>query len=211
MNWIADLSDEERFDPEYEDEVIAELMARRVDQQLHTQASCRVVRARPTQNPSVAVVEVRGRSSMDAVTEELRAVLVKFASEKSLQGRWGTSQPPKGSVIRWVKTFEQNAGRLTLSRSPLDDDDEVSFDVQAPTVYVYVAIRANDGRWYVTGNRGRGRYDWESLIKEIGDTPCQVVSEWTEVPVPEKPSEESLDPEAWARMMFGSKPVEQTD
>jgi hypothetical protein len=210
MNWDADLSDEERFDPEYEDEVTAEIMARRVDQLL-TQANGRTVRTRPTQNPRVAVVDVRGRSSMDAVTEELRAVLVKFATEKSLQGRWGTSQPPKGSVIRWVKTFEQNAGRLTLSRSPLDDDDEVSFDVQAPTVYVYVAVRANDGRWYVTGNRGRGRYDWESLIKEIGDTPCQVVSEWTEVPVPEKPREESLDPEAWARMMFGSKTDEQTD
>lgn len=211
MDWTTDLSDEERFDPEYEDVVTAEIMARRVDQQLRTQAGGRIVRTRPTQNPRVAIVDVRGRSSMDAVTEELRAVLVKFASEKSLQGRWGTSQPPKGSVIRWVKTFEQNAGRLTLSRSPLDDEDEVSFDVQAPTVYVYVAIRANDGRWYVTGNRGRGRYDWESLIKEIGDTPCQVVSEWTEVPVPEKPSEESLDPESWARMMFGSKPVEQAD
>jgi hypothetical protein len=204
---MSSIPDEEKFDPEYADAILANIR-QRVDQRLRTQATGRTVRARST-HPSTEIVDVRGRSSMDMVTEELRAVLLKFASEKSLQGRWGTSQPPKGSVIRWVKTFEQNAGRLTLSRSPLDDEDEVSFDVQAPTVYVYVAIRANDGRWYVTGNRGRGRYDWESLIKEIGDTPCQVVSKWEEVPVPEKPSEESLDPEAWARMMFGSKPVEQ--
>jgi hypothetical protein len=194
-------------DPDVEDAVLAELMARRVDQQLRTQANGRTVRIRSTQNPSVAVVEVRGRSAMSEAREELRAALLKYADVESLLGRFGGKQPPVGSVLRWTKRFEAGSGELRLKQKAAFGEDVV-FEAIAPTEYVYIALRTSDGWWYVTGTRGRERQDWDTLVKQIGDAPAQLVSKWEEVPVPEKPSEESLDPESWARMMFGSKTVE---
>jgi hypothetical protein len=206
MSWNADLSDEERFDPEYEDAVTAEIMARRVDQLL-TQANGRTVRARPT-HPSTEVV--RGRSSMENVTEDLRAALMKFADVQSLLGRFGGKQPPRGSVLRWTKRFDAGSGELRLKQRAAFGEDVV-FEAASPSEYVYVALRADNDTWYVTAHRGNRAFSWDDLVREIGDSECQIVSSWTDVPVPAKPREESMDPEAWARMMFGSKTDEQTD
>lgn len=157
-------------------------------------------------HPSTKLVK-RGRSTMSEAKEELRAALLKYADVESLLGRFGGKQPPVGSVLRWTKTFEQGGGQVRLTRTdPLSED--VVFDVAQPTEYVYVAVRANDGLWYVTGNRGRESYEWDALVRKVGDAPAQLVSEWTEVPVPQKPREESMEPEAWARLMFGEKTVE---
>jgi hypothetical protein len=159
-------------------------------------------------HPSYELVK-RGSTDMDKVTEDLQAALLKFADVQSLLGRFGGKQPPRGSVLRWVKTFDRGSGELKLQRAPWDNEQDITFEVSAPTEYVYVAFRAPDDVWYVTGMRGRGAFDWNELLKQIGDSPCQVVSKWETVPVPEKPSEESLDPESWARLMFGPKTVEQ--
>jgi hypothetical protein len=145
---------------------------------------------------------------MDTASEEFREALIKFAGVQALWSRWSAGEPPKGSVLRWVKQFDGNSGTMKMRTRASDLDDRVmEFEVQAPTEYVYVALRANDGRWYVSGTREHNTYDWDALVKKIGDAPCSVVSKWEEVPVPEKPREESLDPETWARQMFGAKSV----
>jgi hypothetical protein len=175
-----------------------------------TQAQGRLMRTRPTQNPSVEIVELRGRSEMENVTEDLRAALVKFADVQSLLGRWQGKQPPRGSVLRWTKRFEVGSGELRLKQK-VGFGEDVVFEAASPSEYVYVAFRATDGWWYVTGAQGRDRFEWDALVRKIGDAECQLVSSWTDVPVPEKPREESMDPEAWARLMFGPKDVKPAE
>jgi hypothetical protein len=205
------MSDMDQFDRQAlsadEAKMLTDIFGNRVRR--GNQAAARVVRSRPTQNPRVNIVDVRGRSDMATAEEELREALIKYAGVQSLLGRWSSGEPPKGSVLRWVQTFtDRNVARMTLNRSPLDEEEDAfSFEVSAPTEYIYVAIRANDGRWYVSGTREHKTYSWDALVKKIDDAPCQVVSKWEEVPVPQKPREESLDPETWARQMFGPKPV----
>lgn len=157
-------------------------------------------------HPSTELAK-RGRSTMSEAKEELRAALLKYADVESLLGRFGGKQPPVGSVLRWTKVFPLGSAELRLKQRAGFGEDVV-FEANSPTEYVYVAIRAGDDRWYVTGTQGRESYEWDALVRKVGDAPAQLVSEWTEVPVPAKPREESMQPEAWARLMFGEKTVE---
>lgn len=152
-----------------------------------------------------------GENSMSVAEENLRQALALFASQTALAGRFGGKQPPVGTVLRWVKKFDPTKpGEIVLNQN---DREAVRFTIDAPTEYVYVAFRAPNEAWYITGNRSGARMesDWDRLLKEIGDSECQLVSDWTDVPVPEKPAEDALDPVAWARLMFGPKTKEAAE
>jgi hypothetical protein len=156
--------------------------------------------------PSADLIRVK-ENSVSTVEENLRAALALFANQTALAGRFGGKQPPVGTVLRWVKKYDaRKPGEIVLNQ---EDRESVRFTIEAPTEYVYVAFRAPNEAWYVTGSKGgRMETDWDKLLKDIGDSDCQLVSEWVSVPVPEKPAEEAMDPVAWAALMFGPKTKE---
>ncbi len=151
--------------------------------------------------------------SKEASIERLRAAMLEFAGIQALLDRFHNQEPPVGTVLRWVKQFDARSGELTVEGVGSVDDlsKALRFNVSQPTEYVFVAFRAPNGKWYTTAQRGASTYDWDALLKEIGDAPCELASDWTTVPAPEKLSEEAMDPTTWARMMFAEKPAAPAD
>lgn len=158
---------------------------------------------------SVSKGEVVPMTAMESAADELRRALMKYAGVKTLFDRFGGQEPPVGSVIQWTKSFPPGAGTITVEGGSISfgasTNTSQTLNIQAGREYVYVAFRAPTGEWFTTAQHGASKYAWEHLVKEIGDNPARLVSEWTAVPAPEKVEESALDPESWAREMFGKK------
>lgn len=89
------------------------------------------------------------------------------------------TEPPEGSVLRWQKTFK---------RGP-------------ENVYTYVATRVDDGLWYVTGKTDHG-IEFEDLVKLIGDSPCELATEFAEIPQLPESVTDGMTPSEWYLAMF---------
>lgn len=167
----------------------------------------------PPKVPSTEVVRTMS-GSMEQVQDELRQALVKFATLQSLQDRFQGKQPPVGTVLRWRQSFDaRSGGEMVIEGMDgrLDENRRVTFAVKAPQEYTYVAFRAPDGNWYTSSQRGASKYEWDALLKLIGDNYCEIASGWIEVPAPEKLSEEAMDPTVWAATLFGKKDAPTAD
>lgn len=151
--------------------------------------------------------EVAKVSTYDSSMERLKSALVEVAGLTALLNRFGNQEPPVGSVLRWVKQYDARSGELIVEGVGSTDElhKALRFNVTQPSEYVFLAFRAPNGKWYVTAQRGASTYEWDALLREIGDAPCELATEWTVVPAPEKPSEEALDPVVWAKQLFGGK------
>jgi hypothetical protein len=183
-------------------------------ERLHVQAQGRV--ARPPSQGQVTVntqrAEVARVSEKEIAAEELRKALAKFAGVVALADRFEGQQPPIGTVLQWVKRYDRTSGEMRIEGIDGDFSERgLTFAVSAPKEYVFVAFRGPDGAWYTTGTRGKATRDWETLLKEIGDNDCKVVTDWTDVPALEQPDPEVLDPINWAKTIFAKKSTDVTD
>ncbi|MFA7264716.1 MAG: hypothetical protein WC054_00090 [Candidatus Nanopelagicales bacterium] len=170
-----------------------------VDEVFPTSRSARTVSA------SGALVSRQKGSSVEQAKKNFEKALAMFAEVMAQQNRFGGQQPPKGTVLRWRKSFDEElTGELQFFPSP-DGTGKMQFTSPAAKEYVYVAFRAADGNWYSTSQRGTAKHKWEDLLELIGESPCEIVSGWTEVPAAEKLTDEATDPAAWASLMFGRK------
>lgn len=88
-----------------------------------------------------------------------------------VHGRFG-SEPPIGTVLRWKRD---------MGGSLLD----------------YVALRASNGRWYVTGQEA-GPIAWASIVGWVGVSPCSVAVGWREIPAPEPDPSGDEAVQGWA-------------
>jgi hypothetical protein len=141
-------------------------------------------------------------SEFESAQEQLRAALVAFAGVNALMDRFGGAEPPVGTVIRWVREFDGRRGQMIVEGSPSGSDKlggALRFNIEAPSEYVFLAFRAPNGSWQTTSMRGASQRDWDALLKEIGDSKCELASEWADVPAPEKPTAEQLDPIEFAK------------
>ena len=145
----------------------------------------------------------RTMTTLEQRQEQLKRALMEYAGIAALLDRFGGQQPPVATVLRWVR-YDNRTAEMVLDTDAADSR-EMRFTVTAPPEYVYLAFRAPDGAWYTTSLRGAVKKTWDALIEEIGDSFCEVATDWTEVPAPVKPAEESLDPVTWAKTMFGPK------
>jgi hypothetical protein len=68
------------------------------------------------------------------------------------------SEPPVGTVLRW--------------RRPVGPGLD------------YVATRAGNGHWYVTGQQ-HGPQSWAQIVAWIGDNPAAVAIDWRDIPAPD--------------------------
>lgn len=157
--------------------------------------------------------EVALTNQYDRAKAELLKALGEFAGLQALLDRFQGQEPPVGTVLRWVKVYNEPQGDLVLDPgSGLADSGRIRFNIEGGQEYHFVAFRAPNGKWYTTSQRGRDVNDWSDLLKRIGDAPCWLVSDWVEVPVPEKPNMDAVDPVEFARQMFGKKvPVVDAD
>jgi len=89
------------------------------------------------------------------------------------------TEPPEGSVLRWQKTFKRGPEH----------------------VYTYVATRVSDGLWYLTGKTDHG-IEFEDLVKLIGDSPCELATEWAEIPQLPESVTDGMTPSEWYLAMF---------
>lgn len=146
-------------------------------------------------------------SEYESKMELLRSALMDFAGLQALLDRFNAQEPPVGTVIRWVKQYDARRGELVVQGASSVDQlhQALTFNIEAPQEYVFVGFRAPNGSWYTTSQRGKSQIEWDALLKEIGDSQCELVSEWVEVPAPEKPSAEAIDPLSFAKTMFGKK------
>lgn len=188
------------------------------------------VRQRPTFRPmgsstgssrvehmtTVGVLEKRGDemggvalpNEYDRAKADLVQALSQFAGLQALMDRFQGQEPPVGTVLRWVKTFNEPQGDLILDRGAgLEETGRIRFNIEGGQEYHFVAFRAPNGKWYTTSQRGRDVSEWSELLKRIGDSPCELVSDWVEVPVPAKPDMSAVDPVEFARKMFGKQPT----
>lgn len=148
----------------------------------------------------------KSMSKIESAQERLRVALREFAGLQALLDRFSGQEPPVGTVLRWTKQFDGSSGELVLDEAAMRASDQlgrsIRFQVSAPTEYTYIAFRAANGDWYSTAQRGAHRYEWSDLLRDIGDNPCEIATDWTEVPAPAKVEETRLDPIEWARRMF---------
>lgn len=111
--------------------------------------------------PNPRQVEYRRRTALAEYNQlnggPPQAWLDAGALFEDVHGRFG-SEPPVGTVLRWKRPVGPG----------LD----------------YVATRAGDGRWYVTGQQS-GSQDWARIVAWIGDNECHVAVSWREIPRPE--------------------------
>lgn len=166
-----------------------------------------------SRDKNTSTKEVVKVSAREQSMERLRAAVLEFAGHQALLDRFHNQEPPIGTVLRWLKVYDGRSGELVIEGVGSADDLQkaLRFNVTAPREAVFVAFRAPNGRWYTTAQKGASVFEWDALVKEIGDAPCELASEWTVVPEPEKISEEAMDPTAWARMMFPKKETLVTD
>lgn len=158
-------------------------------------------------NSEVAVVNDYEQRKADVVK-----ALSAFAGLQALMDRFQGTEPPIGTVLRWVKKFDGGTGELVMERATKDAfGDTLRFNVERPSEYVFVAFRAPNGQWYTTSQRGKDVSEWSAVLKNIGDSECQLVSDWVDVPVPETPDMAAVDPVEFARQMFGKKAEKATD
>lgn len=83
------------------------------------------------------------------------------------------SEPPEGSVLKWVKTFKRNPEQG----------------------YTYVAVHVN-GAWYLSGKQ-TDPMTFDELVAFIGDSPCELATNWVEIPNLQKDDLDGLTPEEW--------------
>lgn len=164
----------------------------------------------PPKPTSTEVVRTMG--SMELAQEQLKAALMQYAGITALMDRFQGKQPPKGTVLRWLKSFDARSGEMTIEGldGRLDADRRLTVQMKAPQEYTYLAFRAPDGKWYSTSQRGIATHDWDALLKLIGDNPCWIAEKWLEIPAPEKVQEEAMDPGEWAKLLFSKKNGSET-
>lgn len=76
-------------------------------------------------------------------------------------------EPEAGTVIRFLKTWDQPFQPWAAADT---------------TEYLYVAVRADNGRWYTTGTDNKEKVmTWSALLDLIGDSPCWIAESWTDV------------------------------
>ena len=97
------------------------------------------------------------------------------------------SEPPEGSVLKWVKTFKRNPEQG----------------------YTYVALHVN-GAWYLTG-RTSDPIDFDDLVKLIGDSPCELATNWVEIPQLPSDNTEGLTAEEWFMAAFPQDVVDSDE
>lgn len=117
--------------------------------------------------------------------EEKRAALLRAlerlaASEQD--NRWPVTQPAIGTVLRF-------------------DHEYPVANSYGNKIYTYVALRATDGMWYLTGQITRSM-DYASLTQMIGNASCEIVTGWSEVPQAVVPT--PLSPEEWIQKNWPS-------
>lgn len=94
------------------------------------------------------------------------------------------SEPPAGSVLKWVKTFKRNPEQG----------------------YTYTALHVN-GAWYLSGKR-QDPLTWDELVALIGDSPCELATNWVEIPQVRETDPEFLTAEEW---FLNSFPIDVVD
>jgi hypothetical protein len=114
------------------------------------------------------------------ILDVLAKTAMGFGQEKS---RF-PSEPPEGSVLKWVKTFKRNPEQG----------------------YTYVALHIN-GAWYLSGKHA-DPMTWDDLVVLIGDSPCELATNWMEIPKPKKDDLDGLTPEEWFLVAFPQDTVD---
>lgn len=90
------------------------------------------------------------------------------------------AQPPEGSILKFERTFGHPGTR----------------------VYTYVAFRAPNGDWYLTGEESTST-SWDTLQATIGNSKCEIATGFAEIPLAEVPDIEKVtDPAKWFEMAF---------
>lgn len=97
------------------------------------------------------------------------------------------SEPPAGSVLKWVKTFKRNPEQG----------------------YTYTALHVN-GAWYLSGKR-QDPLTWDELVALIGDSPCELATNWVQIPQAPKGELDGLSPEEWYLATFPHDVIDGSD
>lgn len=81
--------------------------------------------------------------------------------------------PPPPPINRWPTEYAIGTVLAFAKKFPTGDK-----------LYGYVTLRAADGVWYLTQALAKASspMKWDALTRFIGDSPCSIVSEWTEIP-----------------------------
>lgn len=86
----------------------------------------------------------RGREADEAEARTMAAALFKGVSAANTQAPVPMSEPPIGTVLTFQVAHPGAAGRQ----------------------YTYAALRAGDGRWYLTSRTEQG-VGWETMVRAV--------------------------------------------
>jgi hypothetical protein len=117
------------------------------------------------------------------ILDVLAKAAMGFGQEKS---RF-PSEPPEGSVLKWVKTFKRNPEQG----------------------YTHVALHVN-GAWYLSGKHAEPM-TWDDLVVLIGDSPCELATNWMEIPQLKQDDDSRLSPEEWFLAVYPQDVVDSDE
>lgn len=138
-------------------------------------------------------VDISGRTTVASVNHEDLAIrdtdafvysiqqLVKSLSTVAARYRRFPAEPPVGTTLRFEHTLDGSEKTI-----------------------VYVAFRAPNKKWYVTGLR-QNIATWDELLVLLGNGKCEIVTGWMEVPQAEESDAGPSDPVEWAKTAWQSK------
>lgn len=124
---------------------------------------------------------IRGRRLTDDDVNVISQLDAALASYLTMSSRW-PAQPPVGSILRWERRFSSNP---------------------EAHAYTYVALRATDDQWYVTGRSKQSVTDWPGVQQLISNNPCWIVTEYKEIPRHQDPIENIDNPRDWWTAAYG--------
>jgi hypothetical protein len=115
------------------------------------------------------------------IRERIHADLARLAEAEALATRF-PSEPPIGAVLRFERQFARD-GRS----------------------YSYVALRAPNGAWYLTGQSlDNTTPTWTELRDLIGNEACEMAMSWNEIPTNEPEAVDQVtDPAKWWELVWG--------
>lgn len=120
------------------------------------------------------------------IRERIHADLARLAEAEALATRF-PAEPPIGSILRFERKF-----------------------ARSDVAYQYVAFRAPNGAWYLTGQSlDNMTPSWVELRDLISNEPCDMAMTWNEIPVNEPEAVDQVtDPAKWWELVWGQKAPE---